>query len=424
MKIICDFSNSNFYRFRSIASMSAQVVSFGLALLTHSDVLAASPQSQDEALQCMVFVETFDKNGETLNRGSGFIANDAESQWVFTNAHVIDGAARIELTDSEGVKLGSFGRFQCYTIDSGAGSHGDNLFGGDGIRLELKQPRDLAFKISKNQREFSYNSTVLTIGDNGGDEKFEVLEGHVTAVSRHVIQSTCKTKPGCSGGALIDPDTFEVLGLHTFGINGATELVDAIWQEGVDEKVAGASILANADWIDIKAADFLKGNNMATEFKDTVRMLVFIYNLVPQEGGFKVDSSNELATGVTIDDAIQKLSHLFVMKPVIDLNKRLAGKDGNIGVNNMEMVRIYAHAIARIRDSYMRLKTEVFSNMPPYHQVALQQSGFCEVGDWCHDGLKEAELWFERKGSVGGTMPVGKWFNLTPMSELGKGSRN
>jgi len=89
-------------------------------------VEAANPTSQEEALQCMIFVQTYTAKGEPLARGSGFVANDSGSQWVFTNAHVIEGASRIEFFDNKGTKLTAFGRFQCFSMESGAGQQGVN----------------------------------------------------------------------------------------------------------------------------------------------------------------------------------------------------------------------------------------------------------------------------------------------------------
>jgi hypothetical protein len=313
--------------------------------------------------------------------------------------------------------------FQCFSIDSGSGNQGPNRFGGDGIRLELKDPRSIAFTISKNPERYTKESKVVTIGDNDGDRKLEILEGAVTAASGFIIQSTCKTRPGCSGGALIDPITFDAVGLHTFGVSGTLKLSDAVWQQGVDEKVAGASILSRAKWIDMKAADFLRGSEIATQFRDTVRMISFIYTLVPQEDGFKLDTGNRFAASITFEQAFEKYSRDPILKPVIELNRRLASGNGSIGTNKMEMVRIYANALANIRGSYAKQRHGLISSLPPYYLIGFEQSGFYEVGDWCHKGLEDAQSWFQQKSKVGGAMPVGRWFNLAPLSEIGKKNR-
>lgn len=396
------------------------VLALVISISLSRQVEAASPTSQDEALQCMIFVQTYTAKGEPLARGSGFVANDSGSQWIFTNAHVIEGASRIEFFDNKGAKLTAFGRFQCFSIESGAGQQGENRFGGDGIRLELKEPRGMAFGISNKPQGFTKESKVITIGDNDGDQKFEILEGVVTASSDTITQSTCKTRRGCSGGALIDPESFEVIGLHTFGISGTLKLSDAIWQQGIDEKVAGASVLSRAKWIDMKAADFLRGSEVAMKFRDTVRMLAFIHTLVPQEDGFKIDPSNQFAANLTFEQAFDRFSQDPILRPVIDLNRRLAGRGGNIGINKMEMVRIYADALVRSRESYAQQRQQLTAALPPYYRIGFQQSGFYEVGDWCHKSLDDAQMWFQQKSKLGGTMPVGRWFNLAPLSEIGK----
>lgn len=394
-------------------------VVFLAAFFSSSLIGAVTPSSNEEALECMVFVQTYAASGDPLARGSGFVAEDAGSQWIFTNAHVIEGASRIEFFDYKGIKLTEFGRFQCFSKESGSGKQGENRFGGDGIRLELKKPRATAFRIAGDPQRFTKEAKVITLGDNDGDRKFEVMEGAVTAASDFIIQSTCQTRPGCSGGALIAPDTYEVIGLHTFGVSGTIKLADAIWQQGIDEKVAGASVLQRAKWIDMKASDFLRGSDVAMQFRDTVRMLAFIYTLVPQEDGFKINPNDTIAAIVTFEQAFEKFSRDPILKPVIELNRKLAGRGGNIGINKMEMVKIYSDALTKIRQSYSSQREELISALPPYYLINFEQSGFYEVGDWCNNNLKDAQSWFQNKSKLGGTMPVGRWFNLTPLSEFG-----
>jgi hypothetical protein len=402
---------------------SLRVILLALVFLTGhftGRLLAGRPANMEEAHECLLFVQTYSANGKALARGTAFVAQDGDTQWIFTNAHVIEGAKRIEFTAKDGSKLKEFGRFQCFSKQSGGGAHGDSRFGGDGIRLELKKPRTFALGISAQPQRFTKGAKVITIGDNTGDLSMNVSHGDVTAASKMIIQSTCKTEPGSSGGALLDPESFEVVGLNTFGISGKVKLTDAIWQQGVDERVAGAAILDSVTWIDMNAANFLNGSDVAMRFRDTVRMLALIYTLVPQEGGFKIDLNNRFAANLTFEQAFNRFKNDPVFRPVVGLNQRLAGRGGNIGVNNMELVKIYANALTEIRDSYRKQREVLTAALPPYFLIDFEESGFYEVGDWCHLGLADAQVWFQQKSKLGGTMPVGCWLNLKPLSELGK----
>lgn len=404
--------NHNKYTMPRVLLVSAYFI------LMACPLFARTPTNLEEVQQCMLFVQTLDSHGKPLARGTGFVVQDNGTQWIYTNAHVIEGAKRIIFTDTSGDKLSNFGHFECFSKGSGSGAHGETRFGGDGIRLELKNTRNLALALSANPKKFSKGVDVVTIGDNAGDLSMNITKGRVTAVSDKVIQSTCKTQSGCSGGALIDPDSFEVVGLHTFGIHGTIKLSDAIWQQGVDEKVAGASILKDVKWVRMNAADFLKGSEVAMQFRDTVRMLAFVYALVPQENGFKVDPSNDFAANLTFEQAFDRFDNDPILRPVINLNRKLAGRGGNIGINNMELVRIYAKALTAIRASYHKQRKVLIAALPPYYLISFEQSGFYEVGDFCFQGLGDAQKWFANKSKLGGTMPVGRWLNLKPLSEI------
>jgi hypothetical protein len=56
--------------------------------------IAKSPENLDEALQCVFFVATFDKEKKPLAHGSAFLVEEDGVEWIHTNALVIDGSAR------------------------------------------------------------------------------------------------------------------------------------------------------------------------------------------------------------------------------------------------------------------------------------------------------------------------------------------
>lgn len=384
------------------------------------------PKDIDEARSCMVFVTNYNTKGEAQSHGTGTIIEEGGKQWIYTNAHVIEGAHRIEFKDIEGLKIDGFGRFQCFAEGSGAGELAIGKarlkFGSDAVRIELLKKRDLAFEIAEGAPDKSWSGMpVITLGDNGGNKNLNILEGTITAIGSGIVQSNCKTEPGCSGGALIKKDGLQIIGLHTWGIDSKMDIKDAIWQEiQTDPKLAGASVLHGNRWIETKPADFINGSFEAMKFRDTVRMLFLIYSLTPQERGFKFDSRSKLAANITFEQAFDRYENIPVLRPVIELNKRIAARSENLSINNMELVKIYARAISDIRNTYLKERTEIQSKLAPYFRLQLEQSGFFEVGDWCHEGLSDAESWFDSRARLGGTMPVGKWFNLKPLSELGK----
>lgn len=387
-----------------------------------------NPQSIEDCRKCVFFVKNYNKDGKLQSSGSAFVAESNGEQWLYTNAHVIEGATRIEIIDHDHKAVQGFGQFQCYSKETGVsevigksiqGKEIKMRYGADGIRIKLKQKRDIAFAISDDNSHLTKGSEVVTIGDNRGDGIMDVSEGEITTASNSVYLSTCPTEPGCSGGAMIDKSTFKVIGLHTWGLPSNLELIEVIWKQSADDKVAGASILKKVEWVDMSAADFFAGSDIAMKFRDTVRMLILIYYLVPQEDGMKVDFNNPIFYGVTFEDVSQEFSRHPVMRPVIKVNERLARSKGGIGVNNMEMVRAYSDTLKRLRQNYQDLRQQTKEKLPPYFAINFEQSGYFEVGNFLHDQLEPAENFFEKRASVGGKMPTGRWFNMKPLSEIG-----
>ena len=387
-----------------------------------------NPQSVEDCRQCVFFVKNYNKEGKWQSSGSAFVAESNGEQWLYTNAHVIEDAAKIEILDQDNKVVQGFGQFQCYSKETGVseitsktrlGKEAKMKYGADGIRIQLKHKRDMAFAISDDNSHLGMGSEVVTIGDNHGDGVMDVSEGEITTASNSIYLSTCETEPGCSGGAMIDKSTFKVVGLHTWGIASNAELVEAIWKQSADDKVAGASVLNKVKWVDMSPADFFAGSDVAMKFRDTVRMLILIYYLVPQEDGMKVDLNNPIFYGVTFEDVSQEFSRHPVMRPVINVNERLARSKGGIGVNNMEMVRAYSDTLKRLRQNYQDLRKQTKEKLPPYFAIKFEQSGYFEVGNFLHDKLEPAENFFDKRASVGGNMPTGRWFNLKPLSEIG-----
>ncbi|WP_035605494.1 serine protease [Haloferula sp. BvORR071] len=407
--------------------ISSSSIIFGIFLLS-LPAGAREPANLDEAKKCVVFVKSYDEANKPFANATGFIMESDGTQWIYTNAHAIDGGKRIEFTDSEGQVIKGLGRFACFSKSSGSGSLSSgkgkqketHRFGGDGIRVELTTKRDLAFAPASDPASFAKGAEVITLGDNDGDKALEVLDGTITNSNGKVLQSTCKTRPGCSGAPLFSKADYKVIALHTWGFSTQTKLASRIWQDE-KTKTAGASILAKAEWIEMKAADFLRSSTEAMKFRDTVKGLYLVYLLVPQEDGFKIDPATKVyATSLTFEEAFKRFDEDGVLRPVIHLNRQLAGRGRDIGVNNMELVKIYSRALQEIRRSYLTQRKGLEGKLAPYYLTEFEQSGFYEAGDWLAKELDKPETWFEEKAKLGGSMPVGRWFNLRPLSDLGE----
>jgi hypothetical protein len=264
--------------------------------------------------------------------------------------------------------------------------------------------------------------SVVTLGDNDGDKQLETLEGEVLSSNGKVVTTTCATRPGCSGGALLDADSLEVIGLHTWGIPADVKAVDMAWskdQDDLEDKLAGASILHEAGWADVAVGDFVRGHRRLIEYVDTLKVLLLIYSTTPTKSGFDLGYDDPFAAGLTHRQAFEALKGSQILRPVADLNEKLGRTSGtNIGVNNMEVVKTYAKAIQAIRAAYAEESKRILRNTPPYFRIMLENRGLIKLGAECHQNLATAQKWFNSKASVGGKMPVGRWIPLPPLGEF------
>ena len=380
----------------------------------------------------MVYAAAYNDKGKLLGDGSGFIAEENGKQWLYTNAHVISGAKKIEFRDSFKKLITGFSTFQCYSKKDGGGRYTaastdssgrrrniTKIFGADGVRMQLKQKRKFAFELPSSAPTVSVNTEVITLGDNRGKKQMDVLPGKVTAVHGTVYITNCKSEPGSSGGVLLLKEGFIPVGLNSWGFPLSAIPLDGIWNQKKLETFAGASELAGVTWITMKPSKFLAGRKKAGELRKAVQVMTLVYILVPDESGFTYKADEQFAGGLTTAQAIELLGNDPIFSPIERMQRKLNGRGrGKIGVNKMELVGLFAKALQESRRNYASRIALIDKEIAPYYQIDLQINGALRVGEWCHKGLGTAEKWFVKKKSVGGSLPVGKWYGKYSFDEL------
>ena len=430
--------------------MKHRIISLLFFIISIQVVPGRPPSSIEEALQCVFFVSGYDRHNNHTQSGSAFLVEENGVQWIYTNAHVIDGAAKIEIRDSDQQLIRDFGKFGCYSTKAGTieavaegdGKDGPKIrLGGDGVRLALKKKRSLAFIMHNQPGKLSKGSPVTTLGDNDGDKSMEVLDGKILNLTPKAILTSCATRPGSSGGALIERDTFKVIGLNTWGFRSDVKPIDALWGErnpqtqnekdpeeeppAEDEGRQGspwqavASIISAASWTELPAAEFMKGSKYMRDYIDSVLILTLIYSLTPTETGFEVDLNSYIGARVRYSEAFKRYLSNPIMRPVIALNQSLGrSKHTRFRKSNNELVSTYAKAIRRSRELYFEQTKILKGKMAPYYRIHLESLGADTLGNYCYEKLDTAEKWFVDKASVGGVLPVGRWFDLPPLSDF------
>lgn len=399
----------------------------------------AHPSTTEEAASCVVFVQNVDKSGNVAARGSGFIVQEGAKVWVYTNAHVIEGANKLIFKTQTGKSLQNFGAFQCYEDGFGVlnmggrqgGAKNAKIIGGggDGVRIELKDPVPIALKLAPSDFAIRAKLPVVTLGDNDGDSVLDTLKGEIAAFSPLAFTSTCQTKPGCSGGAVLDAETMKVIGLHTWGYSAEEELkpLNMIWRDNelLPEKVAGASLVYKAEWKEIRIGQFLAFSEKVEKLRETVKLMAAIYVMTPTKGGLdKLPYDSDVAPGWNVEKVFLEQKNSFIVEDFNRLNERLK-KQSNIGLANTDVVKVYAIQLEKIRDQYAKIVRELSDGMPFYFRHRyLYGEGIQIVGSRCYASLGSALEWFQDKTGAGGVIPVGHWFaDMPPLGELRLGEK-
>ena len=71
-----------------------------------------------------------------------------------------------------------------------------------------------------------------------------------------------------------------------------------------------------------------------------------------------------------------------------------------------------------MRELYVEQKAQLDKNIAPYFKFGAVPSAYFRIGDALYEGLEPAEDWFVEKASVGGKMPLGKWYNNKPLASF------
>jgi S1-C subfamily serine protease len=203
---------------------SLAVLSFAVALAVPGYAAAqlTLPQIVQRAGPAVVSLKTYDARGRQLSLGSGFILGDGR---IVTNAHVVQGAARAEIFDSDGRLLGT-------------ASHAEALSGTVDIAVlpRLGTPRNSVTLASEAP---PVGEDIVAIGapegltntvSNGIVSAYREVEG------QWVMQITAPLSHGSSGGPVLNRSG-EVVGVSVAVLGEGQNLNFAVPLEDVQAVV-------------------------------------------------------------------------------------------------------------------------------------------------------------------------------------------
>ena len=191
------------------------------------------PQLVRQIKPSAVAIETFDRQGKSVSRGSGFFV-DADK--IITNRHVIEKSNRVEVLLSNGKK------FQANGILAIDGE-------GDLALLKVSIPREFARPLPIVQTNPEEGESIVVIGNPYGLQG-SVSNGIVSAVREipgygKIIQITAPISPGSSGSPVVNMRG-QVIGVATLQAEEGQSLNFAVPSERISQlKVGGLQTFAN-----------------------------------------------------------------------------------------------------------------------------------------------------------------------------------
>ncbi len=204
--------------------VSAKSVSFAQDFL---------PQLVRQIKPSAVAIETFDRNGKTLSRGSGFFI---DSDKIITNRHVIEKSNRVEILLSNGKKFQASG---ILAIDGE----------GDLALIKVSIPFEFAKPLPIVQTNPEEGESIVVIGNPYGLEG-SVSNGIVSAVREipgygKIIQITAPISPGSSGSPVVNMRG-QVIGVATLQAEEGQSLNFAVPSERISQlKIGELQTFAN-----------------------------------------------------------------------------------------------------------------------------------------------------------------------------------
>lgn len=382
---------------------------------------AFKPKTKSDWLHATVRISIVDSGGVPFF-GSGFFLNEGDSTYLYTNAHVIDRAERIEILDHSGARVTDIEWIEAFAEPFG--SSGPNFdSAGDGVRMKLKNKRLAAFTLASDWSILEVEREVVVFGDNyggnDGRQQIEILEGEILRCEEGLLYYDCGTKGGSSGGAVVDVETMTVVALNTWGNNLPRDPYLRIFgfQEG--RGLGFGVVLQNPKWQRFSVRDYLAQGKAIHRLQRNLEVMILLSYLVPTAHGIYIFPEEPFVGDMTVGEAIARHEKSPVLTKLLDLSARLEGnRSSNIKISNVDVYKAYLEALDRIlneRDAIVPgLTPELLSY---YHRDFLQKRYLDRASFDFSENLSKCRAWFKQKIGVGGTIPLNAWESLPPFGK-------
>jgi len=283
--------------------------------------------SKDDAIGCVVVFE-----GKSAS-GSGFLCNSEGQTYIYTNAHVISGNPGLKIADSRG---------NSYQDIEYVEAAGKGFANGDVVRLKLKTPRQRALRLSEQQ--VLHDQDVMALGNSQGEGVVTVLRGEIAGVGPDKIEITADIVQGNSGGPIVDEETFEVVGISTYGVHK----VD-VWSKNTELDRVRRFGLRPANvrrWERFSLRDFINQGRHVQQLGANIQAMRLLKLLEYFTDGIKY-SRNLTAEGeYLVGDLIDRHRRHPIVRELFVINDQLEFYKGS---SRAQMVAIYKERLRLAR---------------------------------------------------------------------------
>jgi hypothetical protein len=384
------------------------------------------PQTAQECLQATVRIKTTDGAGHD-SRGCGFFLNEGAFTYVYTAAHLIAGADKIEMVDHAGALVTGI-----EWIEALAGPCGrvpDDPAPGDGVRLKLAKRRELALAPATDWQSLTPGHSLLVLGaDDGVDD--DSLTVKLRQISNGILRYDFKTPSNSGGGAVVDAQTFKVVALNTRAPKTLRRVDPFKRMLGTDEEgdMAIGIELRNPEWEKFATRDYLAQHKAIQRLRQNLELMILLSYMVPTANGLHskhkdmavslrpelhVASPDPFVAGMTIGDAIRHHQDKPLMKKLFDL------RDQNIKLCSQDLFRLYLAALDAVAKSRQAIIADLRKDPLSCHHRALLTNRLLSAGDTHYAAwLAACQAWFQQKSCYGGTIPLEEWETLPPCGAM------
>lgn len=380
---------------------------------------SVEPKSVEDCLKATVTITAFDSmDKEFRSYGSGFLVNEDNSTYLYTNAHVIQGCDNFQFIDHSGKQITDILWIESFAEPFGASG---GVSSGDGIRFRLRQTRELALSIKKDWSGIGIGTKVIVFGDNegadDGHQRIEILEGKITGYKNGILNYNCPTEGGSSGGAVVDAKTFEVIALNTWGVKLPDEFFKRVLEVAEGQGFAFGTLLRNAIWDKFKVADYLRQDTAIRRMRYNLELMILLSYLRPTGFGIFHKPKEPFVDGTNVGAAIEKHKNDRLLGKLLDLSQTLGEKgEKNHKTSNVDIYKIYITSLESIlREHSLVVPMVSQKNLSFYYREYLHKRSLDKAAGDYSRGLSLCVAWFKQKIGVGGRYALGEWETLPPL---------